>query len=74
MSDKPTSGVRSRRSRAVAAPTELTPSPETRVENARTDPAEVRARRADTVRGKIARSGISEANIADAIRWARSTE
>lgn len=74
MSDKPTSGIRSRRSRAVAAPIELTPPPETRVENGRTVPAEVRSGRADTVRSKAAGSGISEAAIADATHWARSTE
>lgn len=37
-------------------------------------PEEASSRPADTVRAKIAELGISEADVGDAIRWARSTE
>lgn len=36
-------------------------------------PEEV-SRPADTARAKIAKLGVSEADVVDAIRWARSTE
>lgn len=72
--DKSTSRLRSSRSRSVAAQTDLTPSAEARVENGRTVPLEVRARRANAARARIAELGVSEGDVADAIRWARSTE
>lgn len=37
-------------------------------------PAEASLRPADIARAKIAKLGVSEADVVDAIRWARSTE
>ncbi len=37
-------------------------------------PDEVISRPAEAARAKVAKLGVSEADVADAIRWARSTE
>lgn len=39
-----------------------------------TAPEETISRRAEAARAKVAELGVSQADVADAIRWARSTE
>ena len=60
--------------RAVTAAVEATRYFEVTTENGRIVLTPVRTSRADGVRAKLAKSGISETDLTDAVGWARSGE
>ena len=60
--------------KAATAAVETTEYFDVTTENGRIVLTPVRINRADAVRAKLAELGISEGDVADAVRWARSGE
>ncbi|MYA09122.1 MAG: AbrB/MazE/SpoVT family DNA-binding domain-containing protein [Holophagales bacterium] len=60
--------------KAATAAVETTEYFDVTTENGRIVLTPVRINRADAVRAKLAELGISEVDVADAVRWARSGE
>lgn len=60
--------------KAATAAVETTEYFDVTTENGRIVLTPVRINRADAVRAKLAELGISEADVTDAVRWARSGE
>ena len=74
MSEKPATAPPRKSTGPEASDTTTDPIRSQPAERQGIAPAEPSARSADIARTKIADLGISEVDVADAIRWARSTE